>query len=506
MQHKPKTTHTKLMTAAALFAFACFGAAQTATSHAADDQALCDHVEDELLFDQAVVSTHIDVSCQEGIVTLEGTVDNILAKERAERQAEAVRGVKSIVNLIVVQPRVARTDSEIQADIGTALLSDPATDSYQVDAAVDGGKVTLTGAADSWQEKQLAARVAKGVAGVTAVDNQIDVNYPDERTDAELKEEIEARLQHDVFLDGAPFVDVSVDDGHVSLTGEVGSALEKTRARTRAWVYGVENVDASGLDVEDWTGDDRERDTAHPMLSDSEIAEAVDDALLYDPRTNSFNVDVSVYNGSVTLRGTVDNLKAKRAAEQDARNTIGVYSVNNRIRVRSNGEPTDEEIRQRIENALLRNPYTESYEITVSVDNGTVDLFGTVDSYFEKAEADDVASNVRGAIFVDNNLVVSDESDSYIYDPYVDDYDPYDYEWYGYDPQYTFSTDSEIEEEINDELWWSPFVDSDQVSVTVENGTATLTGTVDTYYERQAAAENAIEGGAISVDNELKIE
>ena len=491
-----------------LAALACAGLslAQAGSAAAAEDLAICDQVEDELLFDQAVLSTKIDVSCDQGIVTLEGTVDNILAKERAQRLTETVRGVMSVVNMIDVRPAQDRTDSEIQSSIETALLIDPATESYEVDVTGNDGTVTLTGTVGSWQEKEITAHVAKGVAGATGIDNQIGIDFSEMRNDAEIKNEIEQALKRDVYLDGAGLIDVSVEDGDVTLTGTVGSAFEKRRARTKSWVIGVSDVDNSGLEVEDWVNEERERNTAYPTLSDSEIQDAVNDALLYDPRTNSFQVDVSVNNGYVTLRGNVDNLKARRAAEQDTRNTIGVYSVNNRIRVRSNGESSDSDIRQRVSDALLRNPYTESYEITVTVEDGTVDLFGTVDSYFEKAEADDAASNVEGVIFVDNHLVVSDGADGYVYDPYIDAYDPHTYDWYDYEPNYTFETDSDIEEEIYDELWWSPFVDANQVSVMVDDGEATLTGTVDSVTERQAAAENAIEGGAISVDNDLEIQ
>ena len=47
------------------------------------DQSIADHVEDELLFDPAVISEAIDVRSTNGIVSLDGSVDNLLAKERA---------------------------------------------------------------------------------------------------------------------------------------------------------------------------------------------------------------------------------------------------------------------------------------------------------------------------------------------------------------------------------------------------------------------------------------
>ena len=472
---------------------------------AAEDLAICDQVEDELFFDQAVTSAMIDVTCSEGIVTLEGSVTNLLEKERAQKLAETVRGVRSIVNLIEVRPDTSLSDDAIEDNIEVAWWNDPATESYEVDVDVHQGKATLTGTVDSWQERQLSEYVAKGVAGVVAVDNRIAIDYPDSRIDSEIEHDVRQALRRDVFLDGGLLIDLSVEDGEVLLTGTVGSAFEKQRARTIAWVTGVKNVDASQLKVEDWVGDQQERDTAYPTLSDSEVVEAVNDALLYDPRTNSFNVDVSSINGYVTLRGQVDNLKAKRAAEQDARSTIGVHSVSNRLKVRSNNDATDAEIRERIEEALLRNPYTDSFEISVIVNAGIVDLYGTVDTAFEKAEADDVAARVNGVVWVDNNLLTTDEYQSYLYDPLVDGYDPYSYDWYDFDPRTTFESDTEIKQSIEDELWWSPFVDANQVTVSVVNGEATLTGTVDSRMELQAAAENAIEGGATSVDNDLVI-
>lgn len=66
-------------------------------------------------------------------------------------------------------------------------------------------------------------------------------------------------------------------------------------------------------------------------------------------------------------------------------------------------------------------------------------------------------------------------------------------------------SDRAIRDDIRDELRWSPVVDADRVTVTVFNGVATLTGVVDTLNEAQAAVENAIQGGARHVINNLKI-
>jgi len=235
-----------------------------------------------------------------------------------------------------------------------------------------------------------------------------------------------------------------------------------------------------------------------------EIEEAIQDALLYDPRVLAANVTPEVVGSTVTLRGAVDNLKAKRAAEQVARNTVGVRYVTNRLKVRPGASFSDQQLEQDIQNAILRNPYVDRFEIAVRVENGIAFLSGTVDSYFEKSKADDIASSVRGVVAVRNNLDV-DEMGPLAYEPYVDDDYIYGYDWFEYSPGRTFKPDKEIKEDIRSELWWSPFVDSEDVTVDVEDGVATLTGSVDSWSEWGAATENAYEGGAVWVDNDLQV-
>ncbi|MCB9865013.1 MAG: BON domain-containing protein, partial [Phycisphaerales bacterium] len=70
----------------------------------------------------------------------------------------------------------------------------------------------------------------------------------------------------------------------------------------------------------------------------------------------------------------------------------------------------------------------------------------------------------------------------------------------------TWVDDLQVKQDIEDELFWSPFVDEDQVEVSVENGVATLRGTVDTLRERYNAGSNALEGGAQAVINRLQVE
>ena len=84
--------------------------------------------------------------------------------------------MRGVIDRITVTP-VSRPDEDIRKDILTALLQDPATESYQVPVSVQDAVVTLTGSVGSYAEKQLAARIAKGVKGVKEVRNDVTINY-----------------------------------------------------------------------------------------------------------------------------------------------------------------------------------------------------------------------------------------------------------------------------------------------------------------------------------------
>jgi osmotically-inducible protein OsmY len=272
---------------------------------------------------------------------------------------------------------------------------------------------------------------------------------------------------------------VKVKNGKVALSGTVGSAAERSQARIDAWVSGVTSVDTSGLEVRWWARDDMMRKAPPDSRSDEAIKKAVEDAFLYDPRVFSFNPNVEADNGVVTLTGEVEDLAAKRAAEDDARNTVGVWSVENYLRVRPAHRPSDADLVKKVRDAFARDPYVERHEITVSVLNGKAYLYGKVDSRFEKRHAEDVAARVAGVVAVSNAIRV--------------------------DGAWSWRDDWEIRQDIASELSWSPFVDRDQVTVSVDDGVATLTGTVDNWHERSTAESNAWEGGAKDVRNRLRV-
>ncbi len=419
----------------------------------------------------------IDISVEEGIVTLRGSVNTLLTKREAEQITESIKGVRAIVNQITVNPPEV-DDETLKENVEWAFTTDPVVESYEIDVRVNDGQVTLEGIVESFAEQRFAERVTERVRGVKSIENNIEIQTTSKRLDEEIEREIEKKVTQSVWYDG-DHIGVDVENGIVDLTGVVGSLREKRLIESDAWVSGVVDVSAGELDVRWWARDPSKREKRISM-SDAKIKAAVKDALLYDPRVLSTNVTVTAKNGIVTLDGMVKNLSARDAAIQDAENTLGVILVEDDLDIKPLDPLRDDVITQRIKRSFKMDPYVEEYELNVLTVDGKVHLAGRVDTKYEKATAGIIASRQAGVIDVDNDIEVQEA--------------------------WTAKTDGEIKNDVERELQWSLLVDSDDIEVDVSDGFVTLSGTVHNKYSALAAIKNAYEGGALSVTNNLNIE
>jgi len=472
----------------------------------ATDAQITNAVDYKLLTDAALLNMQIFAKTSNGIVTLAGTADHLIAKERAVKIAQTLRGVRGVVNTITLDiPTVP--DAELLKNVQSALRYDAATDAYDIQSEAKDGVVTLSGTVQSYHEMQLAEFVVKSVKGVRELKNNITVRTKDDRPDTVILAEVKRIIENDVWLD-PNFISTAVKDGVVTLTGAVGSSAQHERASITAWTAGVKSVNMEGLQIESWAKARGQRSERVALRDDEQIRQAVMDVFASDPRVYAFNPSVSVTNAVVTLTGVVDNLKARRAAEQDAKNTTGVWRVKNLLKVRPAKPLSDDIVSQNVTSALLLNPVVDSYEITAKAKRGVVTLAGTVDSFFERAEAEDIASRANGVLDVKNHLGVSS--------PAVVHYDTSFYPHWGYQPFYLnrlsygstwpYVGDREVKYDIEDGLYWSPWVERDDITVNVVNGIATLTGKADSWFAYHKATEAAYQGGANQVFNNITVQ
>ncbi|HVM49510.1 MAG TPA: BON domain-containing protein, partial [Candidatus Acidoferrum sp.] len=91
-----------------------------------------------------VPASFITVGVTNEVVTLNGAVDNLLARKRAEAIAATTPGVSAVHNQIVILP-AERNDWEVRAGVADALSVAPALKNDKIDPEVRDGFVTLTG-------------------------------------------------------------------------------------------------------------------------------------------------------------------------------------------------------------------------------------------------------------------------------------------------------------------------------------------------------------------------
>jgi osmotically-inducible protein OsmY len=200
-------------------------------------------VTEELFWDPKVDNTAIAVSAQDGEITLRGTVGSFREKREAQNAAERVYGVKKVQNDLKVNilNGLARDDAELRGEVLQAMMLDsliPGT----VDARVDDGWVTLTGAAEWQYQRDEAEFIAGNVRGVIGVDDEIDLENP-QPSAGDVKDSIKKALKRNAKLDAD---DLSVDthNGTVAVTGSVSSWSEHDAAIAAAWAApGVTSVD-----------------------------------------------------------------------------------------------------------------------------------------------------------------------------------------------------------------------------------------------------------------------
>lgn len=364
---------------------------------------------------EAVPAENIEVETSEGVVTLSGTITNLLAKRKATSIAQDIHGVLSVVNNVKVSGD--RADDALETDVTQALSTDPATEALEISVDVQNGLVTLKGAVDSWQEKQLAGTISAGVKGVKEINNTILVQPNPTRSAENIKQEIEKTLMMNSEIRGGE-ITVNVDSNRVSLSGAVGSAYEKQLAIDYSHVVGVDSVVADELEVHPEFRSEMLESDELDILTDEQIVDAIRNALRYDPRVPEDSIEVTIKDDIAILSGTVTNLNSKLAAESDARHTAGVREVENNIEVKKKVvvtpevPVTDDAIQERVSLAIQRDPYVENSNVSISVDNGVVLLEGTVDSEFKKEQVETVTRDVKGVLAITNNIEVSQGSGS----------------------------------------------------------------------------------------------
>ncbi|MGB7218779.1 MAG: BON domain-containing protein [Vicinamibacterales bacterium] len=213
--------------------------------------------------------------------------------------------------------------------------------------------------------------------------------------DQALQRQVLAALDWEPGVDAAQ-IGVTVANAVVTLEGTVTTFFQKSLAEHAArHVVGVRAV-ANDLEV---SPDHATR------RSDTALAQAVANTLLWDSAVPLDAVQATVDDGWVTLTGTVASHFQRGAAERAIRHLYGLKGVSNAIRIRP--EINIGDIKAKIESAFMRSAHIDAEHVQVEAHDGKVVLTGTVRSLAERDEAARAAWAAPGVIHVDDRLIVA---------------------------------------------------------------------------------------------------
>lgn len=216
------------------------------------DKAIERQVEQQIGFDPKANGFDVKVQVLNGVVRLQGIVDNLEAKRAAGEVASAVPGVRRVDNMLTVEDPRGLNDLEIGHAVDNALLDDTRVDTYAVGATVMDGTAHLVGHVDSTADEESAIQAASRADGVKDVVSQLDISPGRDVDWVDIKNSVTDAL--DAAGGFIPYgIDVEVEtDGRVVLSGQVADENNRERAeRIARRVDGVKDVvnrlDARGI-------------------------------------------------------------------------------------------------------------------------------------------------------------------------------------------------------------------------------------------------------------------
>ncbi len=210
----------------------------------------------------------------------------------------------------------------------------------------------------------------------------------------DLQKDVQEAIRWEPSLKAAE-IGVIVQDGIVTLTGTVDSYAKKLQAEGAA--KNVQGVRAVVEKISIKFTDGHKKD-------DQEIASEILRAFKWDWEIPGGKIKIKVEDGWVTLEGEVPWNYQREAAKKLVNKLSGVRGVTSSITVKAENSNAIE--KRDVELALDRNWAINADDITVKVEGTKVTLIGTVDSAYQKEEAERIAWNTPGIWKVENELVV----------------------------------------------------------------------------------------------------
>ncbi len=215
------------------------------------------------------------------------------------------------------------------------------------------------------------------------------------------------------------------------------------------------------------------------MKKNDELQKDVQDAIRWEPLLNAAEIGVTAKDGVVSLTGVVDSYAKKLEAENAAKRVIGVKAlvVHIQVRIPNQWAKTDAEIANNILAILKSNFHVPYQHLKIQVENGWVTLDGELPWDYQREAVKNAIKYLRGVKGVTSNMGIKSDIRNAI-----------------------------EQKDIKNALSRSLILDNTHISVNVSGTTVTLTGTVNSLFQKEEAGRIAWNTPGISqVNNDLTI-
>jgi osmotically-inducible protein OsmY len=211
---------------------------------------------------------------------------------------------------------------DLQEEVIEELAFDPRVYAEDIGVSINEGIVTLRGTVPSFGQKWEAEDAVKRVRGVRGVADELVVDLPSAhlRTDTDIALAIEHRFSSNMSIPAS--VKFTVKDGNVTLSGDVPWYYQMQEAAHEARrVVGVKSV-GNLITVK-----------PEKTLTNNEIKLKIESEFQRMADLDAKNVNVSAFEGTVNLSGSVRSWAEKEKAAQAAWSLPGVTRVDNLLGV-----------------------------------------------------------------------------------------------------------------------------------------------------------------------------
>ncbi|MGA9045728.1 BON domain-containing protein [Sulfuricurvum sp.] len=172
---------------------------------------------------------HIVINSKDGAVTLSGDVLDESHKPMAQDTVEALPGVKSVENNIVIKND--KSDTWLKMKVQSALVFHSNVNARKTEVSVKNGVVTLKGKANSQAQKELTAEYARDVEGVKGVKNEMTIAKADDTIGEKIDDaSITAQVKMTLMMHkstGVIRTSVTTNNGVVTVSGQAKNDAER---------------------------------------------------------------------------------------------------------------------------------------------------------------------------------------------------------------------------------------------------------------------------------------